>query len=302
MSLKACSIVLVALASACSLFAPSGPSDVAQGEYYAAGKPEYDAFFIQLHQFQVDLLSAPNEPREARESLTKLAGLTPDASDDSLKERLSQELKKLANQGLRVRLDVPEATAAADASATLHTSESAASSPFRAGLPEHATRLVRSRNRMFAAREQLEKLRVSGIQLDANIDQAFRIEGPWKRDEVRKNLEDSQKVITLMVQRAQEVQEQDQKLLSLVASAATTDPNLGKTPVYAPPPPAAEEPAPPKTAKRNGRATPRPAPRPAVQRPAPVSKPAPAAPKPRNDDDAPAPKPVQGNAPAEIEP
>lgn len=301
MSLRASGLLLLALSSACTLLQPSGPTDVARGEYYAAGKPEYDTFFIQLHQLQVDLLAAPDEPKAVRTELTKAAGLTPEASDDSLSGRLSQELKKLASQGLRVRLEVPEPSSALDASATLHTSESAVSSPLRSSLPLQATRLVRSRNRMLASKEQLQKMAVTGIQLEGSVDQAFRIEGPWKRDEVRRNLTDGQKVITLMTARAQEVLDQDQKLLDLLASSATTDAGLGKTPVYTPPPPPSEEPA-SKTTKRGGNRGS--GARPASSKPpssAPAKPVAAPAPKPAAED-APAPKPVQGNAPAEIEP
>lgn len=294
MSLKVSWLALLALTSACALLQPSGPTEVARGEYYAAGKPEYDAFFIQLHQLQVELLAAPEEPQNVRMELTKSAGLTADASDESLSTRLGQELKKLAAQGLRVRLEVPEPSNALDASATLHTSESGPSSPLRASLPQHATRLVRSRNRMLATKEQLQKLAVSGIALETNVDQAFRVEGPWKRDEVRRNLTDGQKVITLMSARAQEVHDQNQKLLSLLSEAATTDPNLGKTPATLPPPPSEDQAT--KPTKRSGSRSAG-----SSHRPAAAAKPS-AAPAPKREDDAPAPKPVQGNAPAEIEP
>lgn len=298
-SLKVSWLALLALTSACGLLQPSGPTDVARGEYYAAGRPEYDAFFIQLHQLQVDLLAAPQEPKDARVQLTRAAGLTPDASDDSLSDRLSQELKKLAGQGLRVRLEVPEPSSALDASATLHTSESGLGSPLRTSLPQQATRLVRSRNRMLATKQHLQKLAVSGIELEARVDTAFRIEGPWKRDEVRRNLSDGQKVITLMSARAQEVHDQSQKLLGLLTSSATTDTNLGKALAQTPPP----DDEPPAKAARRPSARPAGGRRPAAAKPpaAPAAKPAVAGPRPR-EDDAPAPKPVQGNAPAEIEP
>jgi len=300
-SLKSALFVTLSLTlvAGCSLFAPKGPSDVARGEYYAAGKPEFDSFFIELHQKQVELLDAPNEPAAVRKSLAEAVGLTADASDDSLKDRWNQELKKLAASGLRLRLEVPEPSATLDASATLYASETSTSTPLRATLPQEATRLVRSRNRMLAAKAELDKLAVSGISLDGGIEQAFRTDGPWKRDEVRKNLGDGQKVITLMQSRAQDVADLDSKLLALVGAVATTDANLGKTPAYVAPPPA-EETA--KSAKRapatkslSGVSRPAPAAKPT---PAPAAKPA----KPRDDDAAPAPKPTQGNAPAEIEP
>ena len=305
MSLKAARLVTLMLtlaaASGCSLLGSNGPSEVARGEYYAAGKPEFDSFFIALHEKQVALLAAPGEPADARKNLTQIMGLSADASDDSLKDRLSQELKKLASQGLRVRLEVPEPSLTLDASATLYASDSANAAPLRATLTQEATRLVRSRNRMVAGKAELEKLTVTSITLEGSVDQAFRVDGPWKRDEVRKNLDDGQKLITLMQARAQEVIDLDQKLLGLLVEVASTDPNLGKAPAYVPPAPVEEA---PRSNKRAPSSRPTPAPRPAPASTAakPVAgaaaKPAPRA----GGDDAPAPKPVQGNAPAEIEP
>jgi len=301
-SLKAALLVSLSLLSGCGLFAPKGPSEVARGEYYSAGKPEFDSFFIVLHEKQVELLAAPQEPSLARKNLTQTLGLAPDASDDSLKERLAQELKKLASQGLRLRLEVPAPSAANDASATLFASETSTTTPLRETLPQEATRVLRSRDRMLSSKVELEKLNVMGITLEGSIDQAFRVDGPWKRDEVRKNLSDGQKLITLMQARAQEVVDQDQKLLALLSEVVATDPNLGKTPAYVPPAddaPKSSRRAP--AAKPNAAAAAPPSSRPAnAVKPANAPKPAPAK---RSDDDAPAaPKPTQGNAPAEIEP
>lgn len=298
MSLKWALLVAASLVSGCSLFAPKGPSVVARGEYYAAGKPEYDSFFIQLHDKQVELLAAPAEPQTARQNLAHAIGLTGEVSNDSLRERLGQELAKLASQGLRVRLEVPEPSTTLDASATLHT-DGSASSPLRSLLPEEATRLVRSRNRMLASKAQLDKLRITGITLDTNIDQAFRVDGPWKRDEVRKNLNDGQKVIVLMQSRAQEIADTDTELLSALTAAASTGPGLGKNAAPAPPAPASGD-----AAKSSKRGAPRSAPAAAHTPPAgkATSAPAPATKPKRNEDDAPAPKPAQGSAPAEIEP
>ncbi len=286
-STLAVALTLAALLQGCGLMSSSGPTEVARGEYYAAGKPEFDAFFIQLHQKQVELLSAPEEPQKARESLTRAVGLTRDASDDSFRERLTREVRLLADRGLRLRLEVPEPSEALDASATLHASDASTLTPLREALPQGATRLVRSRNRMQATKVALEKLRVQAIRLEGSVDEAFRVEGPWKRDEVRKNLADAQKMITLMLSRAKDVLEVDQTLLALVAQAATSDPSVGTLP---PPDPTATEDEPRvKPARRS------------APRPLPASKPAAA--KPRADDEAPpAPRPTQGSAPAEIEP
>jgi hypothetical protein len=299
-SLKAVLLLTLGLISGCSVFAPKGPSDVARGEYYAAGKPAFDSFFIELHDKQVELLAAPAEPMNARKNIAQSVALTPEASDESLRERLDQELKKLASQGLRLRLDVPASTSALDASATLYASETSTSTPLRTTLPQEATRLVRSRNRMLASKLELEKLRVTGITLEGSVDDAFRVEGPWKRDEVRRNLADGQKVITLMQARAQEVADLDEKILTLLGEVASTDPNLGKA---ASVPATPSEDAPKASRRAPGARSAPPAPNgspPANAKP--QSPPKPAAKRGGDDDGASAPKPTQGNAPAEIEP
>jgi len=298
-SLKWALLISAGLMPACSVFSPKGPSVVARGEYYSAGKPEYDSFFIELHDKQVAFLSAGADVQTARQNLAQALGLTADASNDSLKERLSQELAKLASQGLRVRLEVPEPSRTLDASATLH-SEGAATTPLRALLPQEATRLVRSRNKMLASKAALDKLRIQGIMLETNIDQAFRVDGPWKRDEVRRNLGDGQKMIAILQSRAQEVADADAQLLAALAAAASTGPNLGKN---AAPPPAADEdeerpgkrgPSRSSASSRPG-APPKAGPTPATAPPKPPAK--------RGEDDAAsAPKAKQGSAPAEIEP
>ena len=136
MSLKSALLIALSLTSGCSIFAPKGPTEVARGEYYSAGKPEYDAFFIQLHDQQVLLLAAPDEPAQAKKSLAQVVELGADVSNDELSERLTQALKKLAGQGLRVRLEVPEPSQTLDASATLYA-EGASATPLRA-LLSHA--------------------------------------------------------------------------------------------------------------------------------------------------------------------
>jgi hypothetical protein len=289
--LKWSGLLSLMLAAGCSVLAPQGPTEVARGEYYAAGRPEYDSFFILLHEKQVELLSAPAEPRAARQALTAVLGLTADASNDALAQRLRQEMQKLASQGLRVRLEVPTPSTAVDASATLHTSETSTPSPLRTALPQEATRLVRARNRMVSTRAELEKLRVMGITLEGGVPRAFRTEGPWKRDEVRDNLSDGQKVITLMEARAGEVELVAAQLLALIGSAATTDGSVGQT--VAEPEPTVP---PPKSRRSSSRGTTSAKPTPAG--PLPAGKP----PAPRSEGEAAGPKPVQGSAPAEIEP
>ncbi len=71
---------------------------------------------------------------------------------------------------------------------------------------------------MLAAQAELQKLGVKGIALDGSTYAAFRTDGPWKRDEVHKNLDDGQKLVTLMQSRAQEIVDSDAKLLGTIAT------------------------------------------------------------------------------------
>lgn len=295
MSVKWRLLVCLALAPGCGVFAPKGPTEVARGEYYSAGKPEYDRFFILLHEKQVQLLSAPQEPIAARRGLSLALGLTPDASDAALRERLEHELKELAAQGLRTRLETPQTSADLTAFATLYTSDATTSTPLRATLPQEATRLVRSRNGMLATKAELSKLRLMSITLEGSVEPTFRTEGPWKRDEVLRNLADSQKVITLMEGRAQEVADRASSLLALLTTAATTDASLG---VPLPSPSKEEE----RPTLRRGSASRSSS---ASVRSAASNKPASGAvakPPVKGEAEANAPKPVPGSAPAEIEP
>jgi len=293
-SLRTALVCVLLLHFGCSAFAPKGPSEVAKGEYYSAGRPEFDSFFIELHALQVALLAAPNEPAEARRNLTRAVGLPPAASDDALRQQLSGHLRELASHGLRVRLEVPEATTVPDASAILHTSDSSTPTPLRDVLPDQATRLLRSRNSLLSSKSQLEKMLANVIGLQAQVDAAFRTSGVWKRDEVRKNLEDAQKVMALMQARASEVVEQDDNLLRLLQATANTDPSLDDS--------AAEKPT-VETRRPPRRTGPARAGAPALPgKPAAPGAPAKPSPARSSEDDAPAPKPVQGSAPAEIEP
>jgi hypothetical protein len=273
---------------------------VARGEYYPAGRPDFDEFFIQLHRLQVEMLSAPEEPRAARAAMLQVLGLTPDASDESLRSRLDSEAKKLGASGARLRLEIPEPQRGADASATLH-SEGGAVPRALGTLSSQATRVVRARERALAAGDQLERLRVAAIALEAQVDAAFRLEGPWKRAEVRLNLSDGQKLITVMLARSKDVIAYSERLLELVAKAATTDPELGKPAAVAS---VEEEPEPdePPKAQRGRPLRPpgRSRPNAATTTRAPARPPAARAAPAAADARPPAPKP--GTAPAEFEP
>jgi hypothetical protein len=310
MRARALILALCLQSLACSWVRPEA-SAVAQGEYYASGNPAFDEFFIKLHRYQVELASAPDGARQARADFTKNLGLGSDAADDQIEIRVKEEAQKLASSGLRLKVELPSEPSDAaeqpsgDASVSIRSSKSPTGDGelFVRGVQTSTTQLLRIRNRMRFGHKELERLRVQGIELDGQIDTAFRLESPWKRDEVRENIADGQKIVTLMIARADEVEALSDKLLKVVAQAATTDDKLGSV-VQAPaPPPEAPEASNEKA--KSSKASKKPSQKPArpAAKPRPAAAPKPAAPAGDPGEAPPPPKPAPAEAaPKEFEP
>lgn len=298
-AVSACVAVTAALPS-CALFGAGGPSLVAQGKYYSSGNPRYDEFFIQLYQLQVAMADAPRVPDDERKNVARALGMSPETPAEGVAQRLREEALKLGRTGLRTRLEqnpAPENPQAASAliRATYRPKDNAAASLI-SELEASATRLLRSAGEMKAAEVLLAKLEVEVIQLEADREKAFAESHFGKQSEVKKNLSDAQKLITLMKARGQDVQGQSERLLTALAKAVNTDDGS----LSAPPDEATEPKAAPIEPKKAQ-------PRPLVKTKGPSSLPAAsapaAAPKPKpnqpaaGDDDAPA-KPAAESKPA----
>jgi hypothetical protein len=283
---------LSAAAPACAVF--SGPSAVAQGKYYSSGNPQYDEFFIQLYQLQLQMAEAPAIPDNERQALAQALDLSPETPTEGVTSRLREEALKLGKTGVRMRLeqspslDKPEA-----ASATILASyrpKDSAPATLIAKVETSASNLLRAASGMKAAAVQLGKLEVAIITLDADVPQAFAEARVGTRGEVEKNLADAQKLITLMKARGTEVNAQCEELLTSIAKAVNTDDGSLSAP------PESAEPSNPtdadaKKTSSKLRARPKPtSPTPAASAAAAPAKPAPAKPlpKPAADDEAPA--------------
>ena len=312
--MRRCALILaLCLQSlACSWVRPE-PSAVAQGEYYSSGNPAFDEFFIKLHGYQVELASAPDDAQKARADFTKNLGLGSDAADDQIEIRVKEEAQKLASSGQRMKVELPPEPkepaeqAPEQPSVAVRTTKSAVGNgeAFVTGVQTSTTKLLRIRNRMRSGHKELERLRVKGIELDGQIDTAFRLESPWKRDEVRENIADGQKIVTLMIARADEVEALSDKLLKVVAQAATTDDKLGSV-VQAPtPPPEASAAEASNEKPKSGKANKKPGQKPArpAAKPRPAAAPKPAAAAGNGGEAPPPPKPAAAEAaPKEFEP
>jgi hypothetical protein len=188
---------------------PQGPSDVAQGRYFAAGNPEFDTFFLAVHRLGIELGNAPAEAADARHQLTSALVLGDAAANPELAEKLNLVLNGLGEHGLRVRLDMRlPAPPDPDHSMALLTSAPEPEGQDRATVEQlqaALTRLLRASARARASSNELLRLRANIPSLDAKLDATFAEQGRSKRSLVAKNLQDADRVLVLMQARVDEV-------------------------------------------------------------------------------------------------
>jgi len=287
------------LLAGCGVFG-SGPSTVAQGKYYSSGNPQYDQYFIQLYELQVQMEAAPQIPPTERQNLAQIFGLSPETPAEGIAQRLREEAAKLSRSGVHMRLEqnIPADKPVA-ASAAIHATvrPKDASLAWIERVETSATNLLRASQQMKADGAALAKLELDTVNLDADVPRVFADAHLGKQAEVKKNLADGQKLIPLMKARGSEVQSECDELLTSIAKAVNTDDgSLSPPPVEAAPEPkedpkkpAAKRPA----AKPTGAPSTATAAKPAAPPPA---NPKPAA-KPSGDEDAPA-KPAAPSKPA----
>jgi hypothetical protein len=283
----------------CAAFGMGGPSTVAQGKYYSSGNADYDQFFIRLYQLQVEMENAPRVPDNERQGLAQALELSPETPADGVSSRIHEEAQKLGHTGVRMRLeqnpslDKPEA-ASATIRATIRPKDDA-SAALITHIETSATNLLRNVSQMKAAEVELGKLELDEINLDAEVPNAFAKAHLGKQSEVKQNLADGQKLITLMKARGQEVMGQSEELLAAIAKAVNTDDGSLSAPAPTPEPAAANE----ETKKPKAHAKPHAATSAATPGAAPaLPKPKPAAAKPSAADDEAPPKPAAPAKPA----
>jgi hypothetical protein len=200
------------------------PSLVGQGQLYRAGNARFDAFFSKLHELQVELDRAPKRDEEIRKAFATALG-EQSSSSSSLAKAVRREAEILAQSGVFVRLDLAdddEATAQAElivrGKNPSEKQQAVLNAVRTAGTEELSLSL-----RMARARRMLEELRFMARQLDQELDATFRVSGPRKKAEVRTNLDDGVALIPILRVRAEEVQNDSEKLLRKLTDAVRTD-------------------------------------------------------------------------------
>jgi hypothetical protein len=342
-SLGRCVVLACALftPSACQLLnKPPASSAVAQGRYYSSGNPEYDAFFVELHQLQVELKDAPERAAEPRAALAKALDVGLDA--DVIKQALGKKASELGGRQVKFAVERP---AAPDKPATLHVtgSPSGDDAELQQTLEQTLAKVSELKRATDGWQKQLEPLPDRAATLESGIDTAFADRPPSTRAEVSSNLSDGRKIIDLLVTRAKDVEKSNGELFDAITGALGEVPatsaektseheheheasqppskNEKKGKKSSPPPekpskpakPSHEESKPAKSAtsksaaaKPAPKAPPKPAePKAAAAKPAepkPVAKPQEPKPAAERSEVPPPPKPTQGTAKPDFEP
>lgn len=218
-------IFLMSALSACIIFGSPGPSAVGQGRRYVSGNAVFDQFFGQLFQAQLDMAKAPDQQKQIVRRLADKLGLDEDADESTVLGKVKDKADHLAKSGVGLRLAVTQSTVATEASVSLHVSGNASREDERKFIKpvrkaaEDALQLI---ERMHKARRTFGELKAMDLSLEADVDDAFRLQGPAKRAEVRKNLHDAGILIPLMSGRAGDVADSTRHFLGGLSDAATT--------------------------------------------------------------------------------
>jgi hypothetical protein len=185
------------LAAAASGCAQHEITPVARGEYYAAGKPDYDEFFVKLYRHQLDTANALKLEQSARDELARAAGAGPNAKASDLGPVLQKMAGELEQAGVEVT--VPARAAGTEAPEVEVRGEPKGDQVAQIEAVRAATRKLRSLEQM--ARDgdaELDALRTRSIELDREVDRVFWTDGAGKRTEVKNNLSDARELIALM--------------------------------------------------------------------------------------------------------
>jgi hypothetical protein len=246
--------------SATACLGSKGPSAVGQGQKYTSGDPTFDEFFVTLYDFQVEMGKAPETEKAIRNDLGKALKMDEDgASAAMLAKKVESWATQLAGQGTGLKLEIKGLDEGEDPVATLSRKGKELEGDDKAAADEvekAALGSVKIVARMRKIRRMLDQLQSTSLALENSVDTTFRLGGPSKKAEVRKNLADARTLIPLMQARTDEVMESAKSLGKKLLEAADTD--NGKFDLPPPPPPPVEPPPVEEPVKKPGDKKPKP--------------------------------------------
>ena len=234
------------------------------------GEPDYDAFFRDVHQQQVDAASWGDDKKGAHKSLVSSLELTPDAPDVTIVQAAHESSSKVAKQPGSVRLETDGTTAHVVASGGAGDGGAL----FRA-IEDTAHQELERAKRLHSV-EQDRRAREAGADLETRVKTDFTKYGETKANEVGNELLAVHDVLAKLKSRAESEARESEDFVADLGRALETASEEKAARVETKHKKKHEEAAPPGTSK--------PAAQPAEQAAAPPPKPAPApAPKPADN-------------------
>lgn len=211
----------------CSGFRSQRPSTVAEGKYYSSGHPQYDEFFIGLYALQVQMNEAPAAPAATLRGLAQSVGLRAPATLAQVVKVLRERALQARERGVYLRFDQDHGHGEADPARAVVRSNpqptDQATLVMITQVESSADALLRSMAEMTAGEASLTVLERKTIALDAGVNRAFAQAPPAKQGEVKSNLADAHRLITLMRARAGDVRAGSQQMLAGLSKALDTD-------------------------------------------------------------------------------
>jgi hypothetical protein len=183
------------LATSCML---GGESRLAQGQLYATGDPNYDGFFRDVHQQQVDEASWGDDKKGAHKSLVASLDLTPDAPEVTIIQVTHESSSKVARQPGSVRLEIDGTTAHVTASGV--TGDGGAL--FHA-IEDTAHLELERAKRLRGVEPKLDALTKQGAELETHVKADFGKFGGGKGNDVANELTSAHEILTKLKARAE---------------------------------------------------------------------------------------------------
>ena len=208
----------------CVTSCASGPTPVSQGQLYQPGVPEYDAFFVRLHDLQETVLGAPAERENPRKALASELGLEPKASVELIVKQLAKRIAEVRKHGstLSIKLiGLDEGAEESDAVvSSINPAGNAETTPFTRALDQSAKQAVKLAVKLRSARRDAERLQAGVSRLESDLDARFKLLGPARANDARRNLVDARTRLPTLARGVESVERDNKELVDLLAKAA----------------------------------------------------------------------------------
>ena len=209
----------------------SEPTQVARGLRFISHNAAFDAFFADLHDAQLDMLSLPERELNFRKSLAGELKVEEGATTNVLTEKAAALAKDIAAKGTSLKLDIEglEAVDEADTSAQMRVSGSLESDHIR--FAEAVTRTARSELKLLAhlnaKNQSLQRLASRAAILEGEVERAFSDKDSKLLEQVHRNLSDARLFISMMDEKLLDLSVEARRTVERLATAVTTNAALG---------------------------------------------------------------------------